>query len=543
MPDVWQKGASPEPAVLLVDDHPANLLAYEAVLGGLPCRLLTADSGAAALALAETNEFAVVLMDVQMPHMDGLETTRRLRSSPRGRSTPVILLTAGEFSDQHGPSGYSHGAVDYLHKPFSPDVLRYKVSVFIDLYLAKEEVKRQGQLLQRRERARADEKEALLQLVIEQSGDGIIVADETGTLRIFNPAAERQHGASKQEISAPDWTATYGLYDLEGAPLALEDTPLFKAVQGVTSVNVSWQVRRPDGELRVLLGTATPLRRPDGSAAGGVLITRDITEQLARERERARSEEEIRTLNAQLERRVKERTAALEEANEELESFSYSVSHDLRAPLRHITGFAQLLEKRAGASLDEKSQGYVRTISEAAQRGGQLVDDLLAFSRMGKAELRKTPVSLKEVVADVQRELVSEAEGRCVTWNIGELPDVLADFAMLRVALRNLMANALKYTRPMAEAVIEVGAGDAGEMTHIWVKDNGVGFEMQYVDKLFGIFQRLHTAEQFEGVGIGLANVRRVVSRHGGTTWAEGAVGQGATFHLTLPKLLVDSEQ
>ncbi|MCY1040936.1 ATP-binding protein [Corallococcus sp. bb12-1] len=233
---------------------------------------------------------------------------------------------------------------------------------------------------------------------------------------------------------------------------------------------------------------------------------------------------------------MRERTAQLQEANKELESFSYSVSHDLRAPLRHITGFAQLLDRRAGPKLDEVAKGYLSTIAGAAKQGGTLVDDLLAFSRMGRAEMRQARVDLRQLVEEARKDLLPEANGRQVDWKVSELPTVEGDPALLRQVIHNLLANALKYTRPKPEALIEVGAREAEGEAVVWVRDNGVGFEMQYVDKLFGVFQRLHTAEEFEGTGIGLANVRRIVSRHGGRTWAEGAVGQGATFTFTLPR-------
>ncbi|ADO70960.1 ATP-binding protein [Stigmatella aurantiaca] len=245
---------------------------------------------------------------------------------------------------------------------------------------------------------------------------------------------------------------------------------------------------------------------------------------------------EVLRLNQDLERRVRERTAQLEESNRELESFSYSVSHDLRAPLRHILGFAGLLEKSSRGKLDEKSQSHLRVIAEAAQKGGQLVDDLLAFSRLGRAEVKKRPVELRKLVEEVRAELVTEAEGRKVSWHVAPLPQVQADPSLLRLVLKNLLSNALKYTRPRAEAAIDVSTRQNDGAVEVCIKDNGVGFEMQYVGKLFGVFQRLHTPEQFEGTGIGLANVRRIILRHGGRVWAEGAVGEGAAFHFTLPQ-------
>jgi PAS domain S-box-containing protein len=293
---------------------------------------------------------------------------------------------------------------------------------------------------------------------------------------------------------------------------------------------LEYRLRNKDGEYRWAIDAATPRFGPSGEYLGYIGSVVDITES-------KRAEEEMRRFNQQLERRVQERTAALLEANQELESFSYSVSHDLRAPLRHIMGFAQLLESRSAKALDDTGRRHLRTIADAARQGGRLVDDLLEFSRMGRAKLKKAEVSLRDVLAEVRRELAPEAEGRKVRWRVEPLPEVRADPALLRLVLKNLLSNALKYSRTREESVIEVWAREGEGEVEVVVRDNGVGFEMQYVDKLFGVFQRLHRPEQFEGTGIGLANVRRIVSRHGGRTWAESVLGEGATFHFTLPRL------
>lgn len=242
-------------------------------------------------------------------------------------------------------------------------------------------------------------------------------------------------------------------------------------------------------------------------------------------------------MNADLERLVLERTAQLREANQELESFSYSVSHDLRAPLRHILGFSQLMEKHTRGKLEPKTQGYLKTIAEAAERGGKLVDDLLAFSRMGRADMHRLRIDLNRMVAEVRTELAPDQEGRKVTWKIHRLPEIQGDPALIRLVIKNLLSNALKYTRPRPEAVIELGASERSQDVEVWVKDNGVGFDMRYVDKLFGVFQRLHTSEQFDGTGIGLALVRRIIVRHGGTTAAQGQLDAGATISFTLPRI------
>jgi len=249
--------------------------------------------------------------------------------------------------------------------------------------------------------------------------------------------------------------------------------------------------------------------------------------------ERKRAEERIQKLNLDVERR----TLELEASNKELEAFAYSVSHDLRAPLRHVAAYSELLQKQAASVLDERCKRYVENLVDSAKKMGMLIDDLLAFSRIGRAETRTTLVSLADLAREVVRDMERETDGRDVEWRIGELPEVHGDRSMLRLALANLLANALKFTRPRAQTRIEIGSREtpSGEFV-VSVRDNGVGFDMRYVDKLFGVFQRLHSGETFEGTGIGLATVQRIVTRHGGRAWAEGAVDAGATFYFSLPK-------
>jgi light-regulated signal transduction histidine kinase (bacteriophytochrome) len=255
----------------------------------------------------------------------------------------------------------------------------------------------------------------------------------------------------------------------------------------------------------------------------------------ALERRVAERTEEIRRLNADLEQRVIERTRQLEAANRELEAFAYSVSHDLRAPLRAVNGFANMLLKKASSQLDPNSQRYLHLICDNAQHMGHLIDDLLAFSRLSRQPLQTQPVVPAVLVSHVLDELQADRDGRQVECLIGELPPCQADPALLKQVYINLLSNALKFTQPRADARVEVGAyADQGQCVY-YVKDNGVGFDMQYVAKLFGVFQRLHRAEEFEGTGVGLAIVQRIIHRHGGRVWAEAAVGQGATFYFTLP--------
>jgi len=227
----------------------------------------------------------------------------------------------------------------------------------------------------------------------------------------------------------------------------------------------------------------------------------------------------------------------LQVANKELESFAYSVSHDLRAPLRHIAGYAELLRRQSSAALDEKGHRFLDTIQDSSKRMGILIDDLLAFSRIGRAETNKTMVRLDQLVDEIVAEMKPDLAEREITWKVARLPSCQGDRAMLRLVLVNLIGNAVKFTRMRKPAVIEIGGGDGkSNDVEVFIRDNGAGFDMEYENKLFGVFQRLHLAEEFEGTGIGLATVQRIVQRHGGKVRAEAAVDRGATFTISLPK-------
>ena len=252
--------------------------------------------------------------------------------------------------------------------------------------------------------------------------------------------------------------------------------------------------------------------------------------------DRHRTQKELMHLNEELDRRVKERTAQLDAANKELEAFSYSVAHDLRGPLQQLSGFVELLRQREAEFLHEEGARYLDQINRSVWGMSHLIDDLLDFSRAERMNLQKSVISLEELVNEVRRDLLHLTDGREIVWKLGLLPPVYADRAILRVVVVNLLSNAIKFSRNRVPAEIELGAEVQDDAVVVFVRDNGVGFDMQQADKLFGVFQRLHAKYEFEGNGIGLANVQRIIQRHGGRTWADGTVGSGATFWFSLPR-------
>jgi PAS domain S-box-containing protein len=361
------------------------------------------------------------------------------------------------------------------------------------------------------------------QQYLDIAGVILVAIDKNRKVTLINQKGCDVLGSTSREIIGKDWFETFvpensrqdviqGFRRLmagELEPVEYFENPVL--TQGGQEKLVAWH--------NVLL------KDNKGNISGTLSSGEDITEKKC-------AEEQIMKLNQDL----RNRAAALETANKELEAFAYSVSHDLRAPLRHIDGFIQLLQKKAGTALDEQSRHYMGAISDSANKMGMLIDELLSFSRMGRHSFSFQQVALETVVREVIRELEPDAAGRNIEWRIGAIPTVRGDASMLQMVLVNLISNALKFTRPRQQAQIEIGSvpGQPSEVV-IYVRDNGVGFDMAYADKLFGVFQRLHHSDEFEGTGIGLALVRRIIARHGGRTWAEGKDNRGATFYFALP--------
>jgi signal transduction histidine kinase len=393
--------------ILLVDDQPENLLSASAVLEALGQEVITAESGREALRYLLDHDFAVILLDIMMPEMDGFETAALIRQRERSRLTPIIFLTALGRSEEHMLRGYDLGAVDYMGKPFVPSILRSKVSVFVELHRKSTLLGQQSALLERRN--------AELQDAIQRS-----------------------------------WKA----------------------------------------------------------------------------------EEEIKALNRHLEHRLDE----LNEVNRELEAFSYSVSHDLRGPLSRIAGFSKALLEFHADKLNDEGRVFLSRIDNSARRMCDLVEDLLNFSRLTRVEMQLQEVDLSSMISGLTGELLTRDSGRVVDFIIAPGVRAQCDPTLIRAALMNLLENAWKFTRKHATAAVEFGELAGPEGSVYFLRDDGAGFDMADAARLFSPFQRLHKASEFEGTGIGLATVDRIIRRHGGRIWAEGEIEHGATFFFTLPR-------
>ncbi len=396
------------------------------------------------------------------------------------------------------------------------------------------------------ERKRAEEalrqSQAMFEGLFQSSPDAIVTTDSHGEIVRVNTQVEKMFGYSGEELT--------------GQPVEILIPERFRAVH--TRHLDRYYVEpwlRPAGEGLDLYGrrkdetefpvdvTLSPLEIEGNRLV--IAVVRDVTEHKRAEKELRRAKEnleaqvaertaELADANQKLEQRVAERTTQLEEAVRDLEAFTYSVAHDLRAPLRHIAGFAQILMDEHASNLDKEARRYLQRVYEGAGHMGRLVDDLLSLSRVGRQELALRPTSLKALVESAQAELAPECAEREIEWAVGELPTVDCDPGLMKQVFVNLLGNAVKYTRPRTPARIEVGVQKSGSETVIFVRDNGVGFDMKYSKKLFGVFQRLHAAKDFEGTGVGLAIVQRILHKHGWRVWAEAELNQGASFFFTV---------
>jgi PAS domain S-box-containing protein len=489
--------------LLLIEDNPGDALLIREALSGAngPFELETVDRLAAGLGRLRTDSIDVLLLDLGLPDSQGMASFAAVREA--APALPIIVLT-GLGDDALALIIVQAGAQDYLVKGQTD-----------------------GQLLWRAiryalERQRAQDRIQWLTKAVEQSPASVLITDTRGTIQYVNARFTEITGYTSEEAIG----RTPGMLK-SGSTSDETYRDLWATISDGREWRGELQNRRKNGEPYWDDALISPIRNPAGVITHYLAVQRDVTE-------RKRTEAEIRSLTEDLERRVRERTSELDATNRELEAFTYSVSHDLRAPLRQIDGFSRMLMEEAGQHLDLAARHYLHRILEGTRHMGRLIDDLLHLARVGRQDVRRRPVSLSSLVEQVLTDLESESAGREIEWKIDPLPTVECDPGLMRVLFTNLLGNAVKYTRHRRPAVIEVTLTSPNGQPVIAVRDNGVGFDMKYADQLFGVFQRLHSAEEFEGTGVGLATVQRIVHKHGGRIWAESAPERGAAFHFTV---------
>ena len=473
---------------------------------GYDCDWALVQTRADFLAALEQGGFDVILADYSLPSFDGLTALALARE--KCPDVPFIVVS-GTLGEEFAIESLKSGATDYVVKKrlsrLAPVVRRAVLEA-----------------QERAERKRAEEVLHLRTRALEAAANGVVITDREGTIIWVNAACTALTGYDAAELVGKNPRILKSGHQDEAFYRDLWTTIANGGVWQGEIVN-----RRKDGSLYTEEMTITPVQDQTGQAIHYIAIKQDVTE-------RNQAEEEIRRLNEELEERVRARTAQLQAVNQELEAFTYSVAHDLRAPLRHVQGFSKVLVEDFAPKLDPAAQKHLYDIMEASETMGRLIDDLLNLTHLGRQKPSLRATGLKSLLDEALEDLESEMKGRDIQWHIGELPFVDCDPGLMKQVFLNLLSNAIKYTRPRKPAVIEVGQTMANGRPTIFVRDNGVGFNMKYADKLFGVFQRLHRKEDFEGTGVGLATVQRIIQKHGGRIWAEAELNKGATFYFSL---------
>ncbi len=481
--------------VLVLEDNPGDARLLDAEFSGevlIDAHLTVAPRLSDGLHLLASREFDAVLLNLDRPDGRGMETFERLRAAVP--EVPLIVYT-GTHDDQIALRALRGGAQDYVVKgPGIGPLLARAVHFAVERHRVRAELELRT--------VRLEKNRAALRDIVEASADVILILDRSGAVRFVNRGAEKMYGRSAADLVG------------QAAGFAIQP--------GVVEI----EIPLPGGAARIAEVRAVEIEW-DGEPASLILL-HDVTE-------RRLAQAQVEDRNVLLEERVRERTAELLAANAELEAFTYSVSHDLRAPLRHITGFTQMLEEEAGAGLDASARTLLGRILGSVDRMQKLINALLGFSQLGSRAVARQRVDPGPLVNEVIEELGPETQGRAVEWSVAGLPWLDADPGLLRVVLVNLLSNALKFTRGRQPARIEVFAAQGSPAAPvIAVRDNGAGFAAEEAGRLFGVFQRLHSQAEFEGTGIGLATVKRIVTRHGGRIWAESEPGVGSTFFFSL---------
>ncbi|MDB5283377.1 MAG: arcB [Bacteroidota bacterium] len=606
--------------ILIVDDKPANIYALQKLLDKKDRTFLEATNGKDALQMALNNNVDLIILDVQMPHMDGFEVASILKSKKRTQDIPIIFATAEKKEQKSILKGFEEGGTDYLSKPLDPEVTKAKVAVLLKIQMQRKELLEKNRSLEKsallinnsadiigiidatsyqieemnkafttilgysQEETKgtpltlylSNEDRGLLPVlhaktneqlsfetriycknrmikwlawrvivkegkwyanarditdikqvekirnylatVVKQSKDAIYIHDNEGKIISWNEGAENIYGYTEAEaLKMNIWNII---------PERLMDE-MHEIVNGIIAGNKveALETKRinRNGQLLDVLFSASVITDASTGQKSIAITERDVTQQKI-------TGEQIKQLNADLQKGM----AEIGESNKELEAFSYSVSHDLRAPLRVISGYSRMLEEDYPELLDDGAKRLLINIQKSAHRMGRLIDDLLTFSKLGRKEIRKAKTAMQDLIKNALHEIGTltpyKAEVR-----INEILPVEADHSLMYQVWINLISNAIKYSNKKEKPLVEIGSYAKDTEVVYYVKDNGAGFSMQYVNKLFNVFQRLHGNQEFEGTGIGLAIVQRIVSKHGGKVWAEGVINEGATFYFSIP--------
>lgn len=607
--------------ILLVDDRPANILALETLLEKKDRIFLKATSGHEALKFALGGEIDLIILDVQMPAMDGFEVSQILKSNKRTKDIPIIFASAEKKEHKFMMKGFEEGAVDYLFKPLDPEITKAKVSVLLKLQMQKKElieknislewsallinnsadiigiidastlkfqeinqaftsilgympeeingtsldfflsnedrnliknlktsdqerisfetrvycknrnikwlqwnvvIKDRKWFINARDITLVKQVEKIrdcLSIIVKQSNDAIYIHDDNGQLISWNEGAERIYGYTETEALKMKMWNIIPEYLHEETQQTIE-----KIIQGQGSQFLETKRITKHGKLVDVFFSASVIIDRENGKKSVTITERDITQQKI-------AEEQILQLNTNLKMNV----IQLEGTNKELESFSYSISHDLRAPLRALSGYTKMLEEDYSEKFDDRARKVMGTIQENISKMNKLIDDLLEFSKIGKKEVRRSKVNMFEAVNNIIEEMKNSTSCKA-DFTLKSLLTVYADNTLINQVWVNLISNAVKYSGKNSNPQIEIGSYEKNNETIFYVKDNGAGFDMAYANKLFGVFQRLHRSSEFEGTGIGLAIIHRVITKHGGRVWAEAKVDEGAAFYFTLPQ-------
>ncbi|MGC4101137.1 hybrid sensor histidine kinase/response regulator [Ferruginibacter sp.] len=609
-----------KPVILIVDDKPANILALESLLADKERILLNATSGEAALKIILEKNIDLIILDVQMPDIDGFEVAQILKSNKRTKNIPIIFATAESKERHMMMKGYDEGAVDYLFKPLDPEIVKAKVKVLLQIQLQQKELLEKNLSLQKSEllinnsadiigiidatsfkieeinyaftailgysseeikgtalpfflanedrvlvnELAKEKKERLvfetriyckdrsikwlqwnvvvkdgkwfanarditevkqvetirkyLSTVVKQSSDAIYIYDRQGKIISWNDGAEKIYGYSEQEALRMNIRNIIPPY-LEHE---MEDTTS-NVLNGIRVEAMESRRITKHGKLIDVVFSAAIITDSNREITSVAITERDITEQKL-------ADEQIKLLHANLEANILQ----LESSNKELESFSYSVSHDLRAPLRALNAYSSIIETDYMQEMNDEARELMKKIQANTLKMGVLIDDLLEFSRLGRKEVRRTRINMQAMAEGILREIEKTNQHHAAI-KITDMPDANADPALIEQVWINLISNAIKYSAKKQQPEIHIGANTSINETVYFVKDNGAGFDMKYVHKLFGVFQRLHAVDEFEGTGVGLAIVYRIITKHGGKIWADAKSGEGAAFYFTLP--------